>query len=714
MGYFFPHNKDGSGHDGPIGCQTSDAVVDTGGIVNENSDGSVSVYNNDGSYRPLTKECCETLNPSYTFDFNEQQCRWGAGCDEDNKPYQLVLNPNGNAGVIFDVDGDNGEDCILNVKFDYLFNLDCDIIYDALQANQLFTLDGDTQALVFQLSGRCEEISTLVSTLEVNLISLTTELSNTPYVIQCSEIIKDPEHEVHETQKTVGGFNSLLPPNAFPISEYGIVTYCLTPSGLTAWNTILGTVNYDTWFASEGVNTSLYTCVDVDALLDLDNGSGDLIGTCDVSVTTRQEIITQITETQEEIITLTNECDEIQIQIATLIGDTNCNTFLEMLETLNVSMTLEVIDYPSPANTPVSTTVYEETIFNIGEDNLLDYLLSANGKTGFYISGSETNNICEVIEGGLVDDINATGDLTGIFETNSELVDLVNTSFNSEWLGADINITDPAIISGITNQEIKISLKINDCCFDLGILIDRIEMNKECSNTESTTIRINKCPSFDLVRVCDNKKSWLTNEDAEKREFDLKLRGTGYNIKDYRLAINSKEVDLDINPANAIEQDLYCYVKDNPCLLDCTTGTTSVTASTDYDFGAILSAQTLACEPDFQSGCTVDTIWGIDVSLGCETIYSNDSFYVSTGITDTPTQQEYLIELSGIAATLGLEFTSGATEVIFTDVVDCEGVNYLNETFKVDLTLDITTLCIKNFQDGEDFLFQDDTPYEFN
>jgi len=116
----------------------------------------------------------------------------------------------------------------------------------------------------------------------------------------------------------------------------------------------------------------------------------------------------------------------------------------------------------------------------------------------------------------------------------------------------------------------------------------------------------------------------------------------------------------------------------------------------------------------FQSGCTVDTIWGIDVSLGCETIYSNDSFYVSTGITDTPTQQEYLIELSGIAATLGLEFTSGATEVIFTDVVDCEGVNYLNETFKVDLTLDITTLCIKNFQDGEDFLFQDDTPYEFN
>tara|TARA_R110000782_G_scaffold112995_1_gene202927 strand:- start:97 stop:2187 length:2091 start_codon:yes stop_codon:yes gene_type:complete len=696
MGYFFPHTFDGSDHKTPSGCPSSDVIIANGGTVNENPNGTVTVYTSEGQFVPLNKFCCEALKgglqselsfssstTSYTFDSDKQECRWGVRCQDDTKPYQLVLNPTGNSGVIFEVDEGNGESCILNVKFDYLFNLDCDVIYDALQENQLYSLDNETQSYVNTLSGRCEEITTLVSTLDANLLSFTFELVTTPYVIEC-----------------------------------GMVTYCLTedvestdgPNGLNSWNTILGVVNYNTWFNSEGVNTSLYTCDDVDTLIHLDGGTGNLMAPCNTSITARIELITQINEIQHQIITLTAECDAIQEQIATLIGDTNCNSFLEMLETLDVSMTLEVMENLSP------TTVYEETLFNIGEGNLLDYLISSSGETGFYISGSELNNTCEVIEGGLVDDIKAvSGNLTGIFDTNSELVNLVNTSFNSNWLAADINITDPAIISGITNQEIKISLKINDCCFDLGILIDRIEMNKDCSIVESNTLRISKCPSFDLIRVCDNKKSWLANEEDERREFNLKLRGTGYDIKDYRLAINSKEVDLDINPANAIEQDLYCYVKDNPCLLDCTTGTTSVTASIDYDFGVILSAQTLACEPEFNSGCTLDSIWSISVTLGCETIYSNDSFYVSTGITDTPTQQMYIDELSGISATLGLEFTTGATDVTFTENVNCTGTVFINQTFKINLGLDITTNCNnKQFQDFEFFLFQDGEPYDFN
>jgi hypothetical protein len=709
MGYFFAHKKDGSGHGEPIECQTAKDVVGSGGVVNENNNGTVSVYDGKGNFVPLTKTCCEALNSSYTFDCDKQECRWGDDCQINNGPIKLVINSIGNAGSIFDVNSENGESCTLNITFDYLFQFDCDVIYDALQANQLNTLNNEQQQQVSQLSGRCEEISSLVGQLEYNLIILTEELNNTPYVIQCNTIITGGDGHVPPTPQN-NNFNSLLPPNAFPINEYGMVTYCLTLSGLTAWNNIIGVVNYNTWFASEGTNTTVYTCTDVDTLINQDGGSGDLLGTCDVSITARVEIISNINQTQDEIVTLTQECDDIQTQIAEILGDTNCNTFLEILETLNVSMTLDVIDPISG----ISTTIFEQEILNIDTDGLLDYLTSTNGQTGFYMTGSETTNICEVVESSLVDNIIDTGaDLSGLFNSNEELVELVHNSLNSEWLGADINITDPAIISGITNQEIKISLRIDDCCVDFGILIDRIRMDKNCEVIEGTDLRISQCPSFNMIRVCDNKKSWLANEVDTDREFDLKLRDTGYNIKDYRLAINSKEVDLDINPANAIEQDLYCYVRDNDCILDCSTGSTSITAATDYDFGAILSAQTLSCEPEFTSACTSSSIWGIRVSLGCETIYNNDSFYSSTGITDTPTQEEYIIELSGIATTLGLEFTSGATNVTFTEIVDCDDI-FLGNNFRIDLTLDISTLCNKQFQDGEFFLFQDGEPYEFN
>ena len=122
-------------------------------------------------------------------------------------------------------------------------------------------------------------------------------------------------------------------------------------------------------------------------------------------------------------------------------------------------------------------------------------------------------------------------------------------------------------------------------------------MDRNCSKVTSKETFISKSPGFDMIRVCDNKKSWLSNEDFERREFDVKLRDTEYDIDNYKLAINSKELDLDINAANAIEQDLFCYIQDNPCMVSpCETGTTNT--------GITISGLSICNQPDCTSATT--------------------------------------------------------------------------------------------------------------
>jgi hypothetical protein len=45
------------------------------------------------------------------------------------------------------------------------------------------------------------------------------------------------------------------------------------------------------------------------------------------------------------------------------------------------------------------------------------------------------------------------------------------------------------------------------------------------------------------------------------------IRQTNYDVNDERLVINTKEIDLDISIASAIETDVWSYIVDNPCLL---------------------------------------------------------------------------------------------------------------------------------------------------
>lgn len=567
-------------------CLNKEDIIANGGEVIENENGTVSVYYGGGDVlinTPLTKYCCELLDTSYTWDADKQQCKWGVGCD-NSSPFKVVLNPTGNDGVIFAVD--QSQTCTLDISFDYLFQLNCDdIIAKIRESNSNNTLDEATLGLTHELQEQYDNCINQLTAYQEELNHLILVLETIPYVIICDKTLdNEPIGPIKPTVRPIK-FNpetpireklpvNFKPPHALLL--FGLNQLCLTEAGLQQWENILGSVRYQAWIISNGTDTNQYTCTDVSALDVIDNGTGILFGTCDVSITARQEIITRIVELQRLITNI--NCDDILLQINQLDGP--CSTVTEILESLDVSMTLELIN----PDTNILETVYEESIFNIGMGNLGAYLTTNQPNTGLLASANTTNQNCDIVARQLMDELTQQLPISG----NTEIQELVQNSLDSEWLNFETNITDQDILDLIYNQKIKISFKIKNCCVDFAILVDRIKMNRNCSKVDSVAISITKSPSFEMVRTPDNKKSWITNENLKNREFDLKFRETDYDINNYKLAINTKEVDLDINPANAIEQDLFCYVKDNPCIL---TGTTSsgTCGDNEIDITQILS-----------------------------------------------------------------------------------------------------------------------------
>lgn len=560
-------------------CRTKEDIINDGGRVVENDNGTVTVFiqTTDGLVsQPLTKPCCETLGSVkgeagieylYTFDIDTQECRWSSGCDNSTKPFKVVMNPLGNDGVIFNTNQTNNEKCTLRISFDYLFQIDCDDFMARLrEANSTQGQDPRTLELISSLQSQQENCQRTLESLQTQLVVLHNELEATPFVIQCTNSVvvnvRDPiryQTPIKPRGNLDVGFGTT---RMMPVPNHSTTTYCLTDLGLQSWSNILGNNDYVTWFNSNGTNTTMYTCEDVDNLVTQDNFSGDLLGTCNVSLTARDEIWKEIVNIQKQILELEKNCERITSQLTELLPDVACSTVSEILETLNVAMTLDMVN-PS---TGALEAVYEQTLLNIGLGNLPTYLTSTTPNTGFYTTGTTGNTNCQNVGANLYQELLPSFPNSG----TTEIQNLIINSFNSTWLQYETDITDQTLLDMIYNEKIKISFLVKDCCVNFGILVDRIKLTKICENVDNVTFDITKNPSFDMIRVIDNKKSWLANEDFEHREFELKFRDTQYDINNYKLVINTKEVDLDINPANAIEQDVFCYIRDNECLLECT------------------------------------------------------------------------------------------------------------------------------------------------
>lgn len=212
-----------------------------------------------------------------------------------------------------------------------------------------------------------------------------------------------------------------------------------------------------------------------------------------------------------------------------------------------LSVEKEVYDVTKPIPN-YSVSVKSEDIINITD---IGVFLSGNTNTGILLDGNNCDSLIQNL-------------ITYLGPVSSQFI--TTTSFKSDWVRYKMVITDAEVLNSIANERIKLAI-VSDKLFKFSILIDNIKLNQVCTEAIENVTMLDECPSFELKRVIDNKKSWVYNDATENRLFDLSRRETNYSINDDKLGINTKEVDLLINPSNAIENDLFTFISTNPCIL---------------------------------------------------------------------------------------------------------------------------------------------------
>jgi hypothetical protein len=684
-------------------------------VLNQNGDINVFlVYNGQNQPIELGSYCCKTMIPKLItsasqyfpnvtsgdiyWDDNTQKCRWktssnGNDCVIDT--FKIVLNPVGNDGSLFNTESGEKE-CSLTVDFNYLFKLECENLADILNPTIPVNVDQQTldeikklEAELSNLEAECESITSklelTISEYEKSYYSMVCDNVSVEDFLKYAEAVgyegkAEPVRQIVSTQsiataKTAFGKTGFGgTPFAFPalsnssiiINANTSVTICINEEngGLTVLQNLLGLDKYQRFL--DGDPTS-YTCSNVIEMVvlsyeSIQNGDLELVFEC----TTPFGFKTRLKKEIEILTKLSKECDDkvtaLETQINTLKSDNELNTAIcstpsQVLETLDVSMTIDVIE----SNGTLST-VYEFNLFpSIGSGNLYTYLKNHATNSGFYICGEPKQtetfasgctvikyqktelsgslepvlsncapqdpsdfycNVqsCMPVKDNILESLFTQSNFTNSVDDLKSFRDsLSQTILASKWLNYTTEITDPDIISKIEDKKITLSLKINNTCSNVCVLVDNIKLNKVCIDGEAETIRVDKSPGFELERIIDNKKSWIKNTTPVSRTFDIannlgnnRIRQTEYNVNDERLVINTKEIDLDINLASAVEHDVWCYVIDNPCLLTGETIPCSGLTVTDYD-GNVVTLPTTQTVAD----CSVIVQDCVDYFLTC-------------------------------------------------------------------------------------------------
>jgi hypothetical protein len=588
-----------------------------------NEDNSVSVFlSNTYGYYPvqLTLVCCKALNPTYYFDLDTQKCftEKPITCGFNN-PINLIVNPDRENGVEFFVEEFESGTCGLKISFDYLLKIKCETLLNIINPTVTTNKLNDENLQQINISQQnIEDLNTQIETKTDTIILLQEQILVTPYSIECSTFPTTTPNQ-STTNNTGDNFNN----TAFNTTNsnaqldntttttYSPVKYCLTDYGLTVWKNILGPTNY-TQFLLGDISNPGYTCNDVIKIATQTWPNGVAINTCETNFGDKSALLVDLNEEMSLLtslkLDLTNEQNKLIETIA--IGNSDCLTPTQALEALDIEMHLNVVNDTNNTLTSVFSAATFPAI-NL-TSNLYEYL-TTGGDSGFYICGDPSNtdiglSDCTIlsIDNGLEETPNVSSCDLLLDELLNELFDesglaaseqstflptLPKNAFASNWLSYSTVITDPNIINLITNKKIKISFKINYSCIDFCLLLDNIVLDKSCKTLEKNDIiTISKNPGFDLTRIVDNKKSWVDTTSLTNREFLVAksdgtnpVRQTNYNINDERLVINSKEIDLDISIASAIETDVWCYLNDNYGLL---TGITTCNncENTDNDF----------------------------------------------------------------------------------------------------------------------------------
>jgi hypothetical protein len=486
-----------------------------------------------------------TTGHTYTWDADRQECRWLKYADCDNLPLiNVVLNPQGNSGAIFQVT--NGETCVLNVEFDYMFKFNCQDILDVQ-----------------------------INSVEPVLTGLYNQLDNA---------MNDCTATQEALDNIQGGWNYVIPYN-----DNGNTFYlCITEAGLPLLEATINNYHGPTGWSSYLTGTSpisspwaLNPLVGVEMFLA--NAENQVLYLTDCTANGLELIsdsyawLSQYTTLTDALTTCTALIEYLNTQINNILAQeaNNCIYAIDTFEELIINM---AIDLQDPNQPNIVDTVYTEEIFNVGQGNLVNYLFN-NPLNPIYVENynwitcdsTACNGLANILSQQMIDQANEADLLTGttFVSQYNQLINLVGQdALAPAWFHYSGTISDPAIISGITNGYVNLSLQIVDSCVNFSILLDRIELNKDCTRVTNTEIFVNSNPSFDIVKKCDNKKSWVYNESPEERDYNLSMRNTDYDVNDSRLVLNTKEVDLNISIDNGIETDVWCYINDNPCILE--------------------------------------------------------------------------------------------------------------------------------------------------
>jgi len=321
---------------------------------------------------------------------------------------------------------------------------------------------------------------------------------------------------------------------------------------------------------------SCYLKVSFDFLLSFDcetllacGNQGDV---CDIISIINGITLTSTIETTGAPV-IPNDPIDINPDSNVLITNDNVLRTLGVNDNTTIEADVSIIDngynstIPVITSTPVLYPVAPEEFYTIDGNTF------TQENTGILLTGENCGDVIECIANGLGD----------------ECYLLSADTFNSNWLHYEYTISDEAALAQIENEYIQFGVTINGCSCDFSLLLDNIELNKVCVKKTLQNQLINSCPSFDLVREIDNKKSWVNINDSEHRTyFNLPERNTNYDTAHERLVINTKEVDLNLDAANSIECAVFDFLHTSggTCVLNyiIDSGTSIVCSACTEDF----------------------------------------------------------------------------------------------------------------------------------
>ena len=263
---------------------------------------------------------------------------------------------------------------------------------------------------------------------------------------------------------------------------------------------------------------------------------------------------------------------------------------------------------------------------------------------------------------------------------NSELISRGQTPnneiFDEQWQRVRFVLNDTqcqTLRQLYPNKEFFIGLSVkNERNCETTLLVDNLQINTDV-NFLQKLYSTDNCISFDLSCVIDDRKSWIFTDGLVKTTYEnkdvrcnplptdkktltfpkpqerywdnLEYRYTDYSVNHSKLVLNSKSTTFRIDPANAIECDVYNFWQEIDCdecntLFSCNTATTLTYTNPT---GGTLPLSGSSCGSFDCNDILVDIKYGygtwlktLTYELGNTTLVNNMSFSVMNSTKDKP------------------------------------------------------------------------------